>query len=105
MDFDDCDPNAVCINKYGSFGCKCKAGYNGYPEQPGLWANGRNCFGELLSSSITVYLVIFTSWILVDFFTFLHQQTNFLVLDSHCHIHVFFKNNEKKNLQSIGIAY
>ena len=39
------------------------------------------------------------------FFTFLHQQTNLLVLDSHCHIHVFFKNNEKKNLQSIGIAH
>lgn len=47
MDFDDCDSNAVCINKYGSFGCKCKAGYNGYPEQPGRWANGRNCFGKL----------------------------------------------------------
>nr|XP_011437301.2 uncharacterized protein LOC105335200 isoform X1 [Crassostrea gigas] len=46
MDFDDCDSNAVCINKYGSFGCKCKAGYNGYPEQPGRWANGRNCFDD-----------------------------------------------------------
>lgn len=32
MDFDDCDSNVVCINKYGLFGCKCKVGYNGYLE-------------------------------------------------------------------------
>lgn len=47
MDFDDCDLNVVCINKYGLFGCKCKVGYNGYLEQFGRWVNGRNCFGKL----------------------------------------------------------
>ena len=39
-DISDCDVNANCTNTYGSYKCKCKAGYTG---------DGHSCSGTYTS--------------------------------------------------------
>ena len=45
LGIDDCDENAKCLNKHGTFDCQCKPGWRGLGRQD-VWANGRDCYGR-----------------------------------------------------------
>ena len=51
--FNDCHKWADCKNRDGTFECNCRPGYQG-KKVPGVWANGRNCYGKYRHSYIYI---------------------------------------------------
>lgn len=46
---DNCSPNAICTNTFGSFSCVCVAGYDG---------NGVNCEGKFVKIIATIHFCL-----------------------------------------------
>ena len=45
LGFHDCHEKADCVMKARSFSCVCREGWRGV-GRPGVWASGRECYGE-----------------------------------------------------------
>ena len=45
--YNDCHDMADCIDKRRGYICVCRPGYEGKGLQ-GVWANGRECYGEII---------------------------------------------------------
>ena len=56
-ELDDCDPNATCINTFGSYNCLCNTGFTG----DGFTCAGQQSIGFLLEAVVIVYCCISTS--------------------------------------------
>lgn len=53
-EFNDCSPNAECLNVRGSFTCRCRPGFR--DKSPKKHKPGRDCFGKYILIVLNMFI-------------------------------------------------